>query len=126
MESARSAGGAGNMVCAVLALNVVYKRPIGALATSYTAAQGWDRVTNATAGTPGLLAENRTAFEARRRLSVAINSVNGVQPVYGAVLNVPNVLDAFGIDNPTSEVTEYGATHYPLAAHSLFVSALGR
>ncbi|WP_321945833.1 baseplate J/gp47 family protein [Paraburkholderia sp. J10-1] len=99
--------------------------PIGALATIYTAAQGWDRVTNATAGTPGQLAESRAAFEARRRLSVAINSVNGVQSVYGAVLNVPNVLDAFVIDNPTSAVVNYGATQYPLLAHSLFVSALG-
>lgn len=99
--------------------------PIGALATIYTAAQGWDRVTNTTAGTPGQLAESRAAFEARRRLSVAINSVNGVQSVYGAVLNVPNVLDAFVIDNPTGAVVEYGATHYPLLPHSLFVSALG-
>ncbi|SAL70706.1 putative bacteriophage protein [Caballeronia peredens] len=99
--------------------------PIGALATIYTAAQGWDRVTNATAGTPGQLAESRAAFEARRRLSVAINSVNGVQSVYGAVLNVPNVLDAFVIDNPTGAVVEAGATDYPLAAHSLFVAALG-
>ncbi|SAK96393.1 putative bacteriophage protein [Caballeronia catudaia] len=99
--------------------------PIGALATIYTAAQGWDRVTNSTAGTPGQLAESRAAFEARRRLSVAINSVNGVQSVYGAVLNVPNVLDAFVIDNPTGTVEEYGATHYPLLAHSLFVSTLG-
>lgn len=98
---------------------------IGALSTIYTAAQGWDRVTNLTAGTPGQLVENRTAFEARRRLSVAINSVNGVQSVYGAVLNVPNVVDAFVIDNPTSAMVEVGATHYPLLAHSLFVSALG-
>ncbi|WP_233867071.1 baseplate J/gp47 family protein [Paraburkholderia adhaesiva] len=99
--------------------------PIGALATIYTAAQGWDRVTNTTAGTPGQLAESRAAFEARRRLSVAINSVNSVQAVYGAVLNVPNVLDAFVIDNPTSAVVNYGATNYPLAGHSLFVSAIG-
>lgn len=99
--------------------------PIGALSRIYTAAQGWDRVTNETAGTPGQLAESRAAFEARRRLSVAINSVNGVQSVYGAVLNVPNVLDAFVLDNPTGAVVQYGATNYPLAAHSLFVSALG-
>lgn len=64
--------------------------PIGALSRIHTAAQGWDRVMNATAGTPGQLVESRAAFEVRRRLSVAVNSVNGVQSVYGAVLNVPN------------------------------------
>jgi hypothetical protein len=73
----------------------------------------------------GQLADSRAAFEARRRLSVATNSVNGVQSVYGAALNVPNVLDAFVIDNPTDDVVQYGSTHYPLPAHSLFVSALG-
>ncbi|KWO48986.1 baseplate J/gp47 family protein, partial [Burkholderia territorii] len=99
--------------------------PIGALATIYTAAQGWDRVTNATAGTPGQNVETRASFEARRRLSVAVNAVNSVQSVYGAVLSVPNVLDAFVIDNPTAIVKMYGATHYPLLPHSLFVSVVG-
>ncbi|KVS50708.1 hypothetical protein WK39_28010 [Burkholderia cepacia] len=99
--------------------------PIGALATIYTAAQGWDRVTNATAGTPGQNVETRAAFEARRRLSVAVNAVNSVQSVYGAVLSVPNVLDAFVIDNPTGITKLYGATKYPLLPHSLFVSVVG-
>ena len=99
--------------------------PIGALATIYTAVQGWDRVSNATAGTPGQNVETRAQFEARRRLSVALNAVNSVQSVYAAVLSVANVLDAFVIDNPTGAIEIYGATDYPLLPHSLFVSAIG-
>ncbi|MBK3787238.1 hypothetical protein G3A43_44645 [Paraburkholderia aspalathi] len=99
--------------------------PIGALATIYTAVQGWDRVSNTTAGTPGQNVETRAQFEARRRLSVAINAVNSVQAVYAAVLPVSNVLDAFVIDNPTGATVNYGATDYPLLPHSLFVSAIG-
>ena len=100
-------------------------RPIGALATIYTAVQGWDRVSNATAGTPGQNVETRAQFEARRRLSVAVNAVNSVQAVYAAVLSVVNVLDAFVIDNPSGAVVNYGATDYPLLPHSLFVSVIG-
>ncbi|CAE6857519.1 hypothetical protein R75461_07797 [Paraburkholderia nemoris] len=99
--------------------------PIGALATIYTAVQGWDRVPNATAGTPGQNVETRAQFEARRRLSVAINAVNSVQAVYAAVLSVANVLDAFVIDNPTGATVNYGATDYPLLPHSVFLSAIG-
>ncbi|CAG9263980.1 Baseplate J-like protein [Burkholderia diffusa] len=99
--------------------------PIGALSIIYTAAQGWDRVSNSTAGVPGQNVEGRAAFEARRRLSVAANSVNMVQSVYAAVLAVPNVLDAFVLDNPTGGTKLYGATNYPLLPHSLFVSVVG-
>jgi len=98
---------------------------IGALSTIYTAVQGWDRIANSTAGAPGQNVETRAEFEARRRLSVAVNAVNSVQAVYGAVLSVPNVLDAFVIDNPTGATVLYGATNYPLLPHSLFVSAVG-
>ncbi|MGF6604658.1 hypothetical protein P3T23_009414 [Paraburkholderia sp. GAS448] len=99
--------------------------PIGALSRIYIAVQGWDRITNATAGTPGQNVETRAQFEARRRLSVAINAVNSVQSVYAAVLAVANVLDAFVLDNPDGAVVLYGATDYPLLPHSLFVSAIG-
>ncbi|KWO62548.1 baseplate J/gp47 family protein [Burkholderia territorii] len=99
--------------------------PIGALSVIYTAAQGWDRVSNSTAGVPGQNVEGRAAFEARRRLSVAANSVNMVQSVYAAVLAVPNVLDACVLDNPTGVTKLYGATNYPLLPHSLFVSVVG-
>ncbi|SDR17905.1 baseplate J/gp47 family protein [Paraburkholderia tuberum] len=99
--------------------------PIGALSRIFTAAQGWDRVTNLTAGFPGQNVESRAAFEARRRLSVAANSVNMVQSVYARVLSVPNVLDACVLDNPKGKVVIFGATNYPLLAHSLFVSVVG-
>ncbi|MGF6444403.1 baseplate J/gp47 family protein [Paraburkholderia youngii] len=99
--------------------------PIGALSRIFTAAQGWDRVTNLTAGYPGQNVESRAEFEARRRLSVAANSVNMVQSVYAKVLSVPNVLDACVLDNPRGKVVIFGATNYPLLAHSLFVSVVG-
>lgn len=99
--------------------------PIGALSKIYTAAQGWDRVFNHTAGSPGQNVESRAAFEARRRLSVAANSVNMVQSVYASVLAAHNVLDAYVVDNPTGATKNYGATQYPLLPHSLFVCVAG-
>lgn len=98
---------------------------IGALNTIYQAITGWDSITNSAAGTPGTYVEDRTDFEFRRRNSVAINASNSAQSIYAAVLSVPDVLDAYVIDNPTSVTVNTGATDYPVVAHSVFVSVVG-
>lgn len=99
--------------------------PIGNLSKIYAAVPGWDRVTNAAAGTLGTDVESRADFEYRRRLSVAANGVNSAQSILGRVLAVSDVLDAFVVDNPSGSVVNYGATNYPLAAHSVYVAVVG-
>lgn len=98
---------------------------VGALSIIYTAVAGWDTVTNSTAGALGNTVESRAAFEARRAASVAGNSVNSLQSIYAAVTQVPDVIQALVIDNPTGSPVNYGATSYTLAAHSIVVSVAG-
>ena len=98
---------------------------IGALSKIYTAIAGWDTITNATAGALGNDVESRAAFEARRSASVAGNSVNSVQSIYAAVTQVPNVIDAVVIDNPSNTTVSYGPTSYSLAPNSVCVSVAG-
>lgn len=99
--------------------------PIGNLSKIYAAVPGWDRVTNAAAGTLGTDVESRADFEYRRKLSVAANGVNSPQSILGRVLAVSDVLDAFVVDNPLGAVVNYGATSYALAAHSVYVAVVG-
>jgi Baseplate J-like protein len=99
--------------------------PIGALSTIYTAIAGWDTVSNSSAGALGNDVESRAAFEARRAASVAGNSLNSVQSIYAAVTAVPDVIDAFVVDNPAGTSVSYGPTSYSLAAHSICVSVAG-
>ena len=67
----------------------------------YQAVAGWDSVT-CSSGSIGNAVETRAAFEARREASVALNSQGFLPSILGAVLNVPNVLDAYVTENPTS------------------------
>ncbi|KSW22628.1 MULTISPECIES: baseplate J/gp47 family protein [unclassified Pseudomonas] len=99
--------------------------PIGNLAKIYSAVPGWDRVENLAAGTLGTDVESRADFEYRRKLSVAANGMNSTQSILGRVLAVTDVLDAFVVDNPSGSIVNYGATSYPLAAHSVYVAVVG-
>lgn len=98
---------------------------VGSLSIIYTAVAGWDTVSNPTAGALGNNVESRAEFELRRQNSVAVNSVNALQSIYAAVLAVPNVIDAYVVDNTTNATVNYGSTSYPLAAHSIVVSVAG-
>jgi len=91
----------------------------------YAAVNGWDTVNNPAAGALGNAVESRSAFEARRQQSVAINAVNSVQSIQAAVLSVPNVLQAYTIDNPLNVPTVVGSTNYPMVANSVLVSVAG-
>jgi Baseplate J-like protein len=82
--------------------------PIGFLNGIYQSIPGWDSITNLTAGVVGTLVESRSAFEARRQASVAINAQGTNQAIRGALLALPGVLDAYVIDNPTSSTTTIG------------------
>lgn len=104
----------GPIVCAPTALNRIYK-----------SVTGWESVNNPLVGTPGALVETRAAFEARRSNSVAANAVNSLQAIWGAVLQVPNVLGCFVADNPTNAAVTIGSTNYSMAANSVLVSVYG-
>ncbi len=97
--------------------------PAGTLGQIYSTIPGWDRVTNTTAGVPGNLVESRTAFESRRGLSVAQNSLGWLPAIRGVVLAVPGVLDAFVAENPSGVAQIVGGVS--LVANSLYVCVAG-
>lgn len=97
----------------------------GALSKVYTAVNGWSGVTNASAGALGTNVESRTAFEARRQLSVAQNAINSVQAIQASLLQVPNVIDAYVVDNPNNTAISYGSTSYSIPANSILCSVAG-
>lgn len=97
--------------------------PENTLTIIYKAIPGWDTINNLSDGVLGQNTETRQAFEARRSASVAQNAVGSNPAVLGAVLNVPGVLDAYVIDNPTGSPATVGG--YTLAANSLYVAVVG-
>ncbi|MDE1906083.1 MAG: baseplate J/gp47 family protein [Rhodospirillales bacterium] len=97
----------------------------GALSIIYSSITGWESITNPAAGALGSNVETQADFENRRRNSVAANAVNSVQSLLGAVLAVPNVLDAYVVDNPSAAAITYGSTTYSIPAHSVVVAVAG-
>jgi hypothetical protein len=97
--------------------------PAATLTTIYQAIPGWDTISNPEDGVLGNLVESRTAFEARRRLSVAKNSVGALGAIRGAVLGVDGVIDAFVTENSTNSPQTVGGVSLP--ANSLFVAVAG-
>lgn len=99
--------------------------PIGAMNLIYQAVSGWESVTNTAAGTPGVNEESRADFELRRQNSVAKNALGSVPAVLAAVLDVPNVLDAYVTENSTNATVNTGPTNYPIVANSVYVAVAG-
>ncbi|MFT9216733.1 MAG: baseplate J/gp47 family protein, partial [Acetobacter malorum] len=102
---------AGEVVC-----------PAGSVTISQSVA-GWSAVSNPTAGVTGRAVESRTAFEARRKTSVAVNAIGPLDAISAAVQAVAGVTDAYVTDNSTAQnVTVNGVS---LAPHSLYVCVNG-
>jgi hypothetical protein len=97
----------------------------GALSVIYKAVTGWDTITNASAAVEGQNVESRADFEFRRRNSVAANAKGSTAAILGSVLSLPNVLDAYVIDNPTNAAVTVGATNYSVAANSVYIAVVG-
>ena len=97
--------------------------PAGSLTKVYKAISGWDTITNAADGALGNDTETRQAFETRREQSRAINARAILDAVQGAVLAVPNVLDAYTTENVLSTPQTVGG--YTLAPNSLYVAVTG-
>lgn len=88
----------------------------------YQAIPSWDSAT-LVSGVVGNATESRSAFEARRAASVALNSNGALSSILGAVLAVPNVIDAYVTENDSSSPQTIGGV--ALAANSVYVAAVG-
>ncbi len=97
--------------------------PAGSLTTIYTVTPGWDSITNAADGVLGQDVESRSAFEQRRRLSVAQNANGSLPAILGAVLSVAGVLDAFVTENDLNTAQNVGGVL--LNPNSLYVCVSG-
>lgn len=78
--------------------------PIGTLIKIYNLAQnpGWESITNPTVGILGVNVENRIAFEARRKQTLAANSSGMLASISGAVANVSGVSFVYADENPNA------------------------
>ena len=95
----------------------------GSTVQIFNGTPGWDTVTIPTDAVQGNLVESRTAFEARRAQSVAINAQGWLPAVRGAVLAVPGVIDVFVTENTLPGPAMVGGVS--LAANSLYVCVAG-
>lgn len=93
--------------------------------TIYQQQPGWESVSNAVASTPGTDVESRQSFEQRRSESVQIGGTGQAANVRAAVGNVTGVTDAFVYNNGGDTAITYGATSYPIPAHSIAVVVSG-
>ncbi|HEY6030794.1 MAG TPA: baseplate J/gp47 family protein [Gaiellaceae bacterium] len=117
-----AAGGSVDLPFACVALGPI-TCPAHSLDQIYRAISGWDSIDNASDGVVGRDTETRAQFEERRYASVAKNAVGFLPALYGALLGVPGVLDAYVTENFTgSPLTINGFT---LAAHSLYAAVVG-
>lgn len=97
----------------------------GELIQIYRAVPGWSAITNHAAGVLGNEVEGRTAFEARRRRSVAANARNLDVSLQAALLAVPGVTDAYVWSNRKSEAVTMGSTRFSVAPHSVYIGVYG-
>lgn len=97
--------------------------PANTLTGIYRVVSGWDTVTNPTEGIVGRDVESRAQFEARRSASVAINALGIMPSIRAAILNVPDVIDAYVTENPTGSAVTVGGVSIP--ARTLYVAVTG-
>ncbi len=91
----------------------------------YQQQPGWETVYNASISVPGVDVESRQAFESRRAESVNIGGRGTAAAVRAAVANVTGVSDVYVYNNGSDSAISYGATNYPIPAHSISVTVAG-
>jgi len=99
--------------------------PANTLTQIYQSIPGWDTINNPQPGVAGANVESTAAFAFRRQQSVALNATGSPPAIYGAVFDVPGVIDAYVLDNPLGIPAIVGATNYILAPHSVYVAVVG-
>lgn len=93
--------------------------------TIYQRRNGWESVSNVVPSVPGRNVESRQAFEERRAASVNIGGTGTAAAVRAAVANVVGVSDVYVYNNGSDTAIEYGATDYPIPAHSIAITVAG-
>jgi uncharacterized phage protein gp47/JayE len=99
--------------------------PANTVTQIYQAIPGWDTVNNPNAGTVGSNVESAADFEFRRQNSVAANAHGSMPAIYGEVIKVPGVIDAYAFENQTGNPIFIGSTDFQLVPHSFVVSVTG-
>jgi len=116
----------GGTISLPFSCNVTGPVAVPGSVTIFNAIPGWDTAA-VSSGVVGTNVESRAAFEARRSLSTAKNSLGSLPSILGAVLAVPGVLDAFVTENATGSPVTVGSglAAFTLAANSVYVAATG-
>lgn len=101
--------------------------PLVALANTLTeivtVTPGWDSVTNPAAAVVGRDSESQLEFEKRRYNSVAANARGSVAALYGAIANLPDVLDVVVLENVGNDpIASWGVT---IPGHSVWIAVTG-
>lgn len=91
----------------------------------YQAVAGWQTITNAAPSIPGVDQETRAQFEIRRSASVSIGGTGHAPAIKAAIGQVTGVSDVYVFNNNTDSAVTYGATAYPIPAHSVAISVQG-
>lgn len=99
--------------------------PANTLTAIYQGPASWNTVNNPSAGILGADVESAADFEFRRQNTVAANAHGSLPSIYGAVFEVPGVLDLYAIENVTDNPIVVGSTRFTLLPHSFFVGAIG-
>jgi len=99
--------------------------PATTLSTIYQAVPGWDSISNPADGVPGSYVESSQALEYRREQSVAANAHGSADAIYGAVIDLEGVTDAYVYENTTNAAIYVGSTLYELVPHSVYVGVIG-
>jgi uncharacterized phage protein gp47/JayE len=98
---------------------------IGTLTRIAQLVPGWDAITNLSPAIVGSNVESRADYELRRQLSVARGAHGTPAAIRAAVFSVDGVIDCFVYDNYTNSQILYGATNYPIPAHSIYIGVVG-
>jgi len=99
--------------------------PANSVTRIFRSINGWTSVNNANAGVIGRDVETRAEFEQRRKDSVAANSNGMLESIYGAVFNIPDVVDVYATQNQTLAPIEVGSTDVELPVSSIYIAVRG-
>lgn len=91
----------------------------------YQQVNGWLGIANPNGSVAGVDVESRSEFETRRQESVSIGGIGQAANVRAAVLAVAGVTDCYVYNNGSDSAISYGATSYPIPAHSIAISVTG-
>lgn len=97
--------------------------PANALDRIYTQVNGWDTITNVSAGIIGTEVENRESFENRRKQTLGANATSTLDAVTSALIKTADVVDVIVREN--DQETAQTIQGYSMLPHSMYAVVLG-